>query len=161
MVQVNSTVTVEASDSVSQLTSISKYAEAFKQVTAGPSARKLSKGPPIFEVTDIFKVSHPLMKLLRYIFVIHGVTLDELMDKTNTFAYEILRYSPAETGTFRGNTKKQVMTDTISFQKFVQIVCNILELSLVDLQVGLVDKTTGNRYTHSLRDIESLELYKK
>lgn len=111
-----------------------------------------SGGTPIFKREEVYEPMDTLAQLLRYIFVEHNITWEN-------FNYHItlhgnrMRLPDQKITTDKGNYKKEVVREKITFDKFDFFLRSILGFSIEDFGVILVDERTGNRYEHRISDV--------
>ena len=111
-------------------------------------------GTPMFTTEDINKTTNILAKLLRHIFIKHGITVEYFTAKFKHYAYCELKMHPVTLNTQRYNYIKSLQEDNITYKRFVETVCGILGMSIEDMEIVI----TSGAITESYRVSEAQKL---
>ena len=114
-----------------------------------PRASKGDKGNElVFELKDVYSTNHSLTRILRYIFVMHGITMADFEHYVERFG----AINNIDVSTTKGNLKKEIYKVPITYGKFEQIVSNILGYEVQNVTFELKNTETGQLHNYSLLD---------
>lgn len=94
-------------------------------------------GTPLFTKDQITEHSDVLVKLLRFILVENNVTIEEYTNKFRVYALNVLRLHPTKVNSQKRNIYNAMISDHISWKKFVEIIVYILGFNITDLYIEL------------------------
>jgi len=94
----------------------------------------------MFSKDDVNAVGSPLVRLLRLIFYRNKITMDQFSALCGEYGRRI-GSSPSGINTDRGNLRKALLKDEITWRLFYFILLNILRLNIVEVRFVIRTKT--------------------
>lgn len=126
-------------------------------VLKGLSANDIEKvtmvnvGTPFFLPEQLKDVSHPLTLLVRYLFLVEGITLESFVQKFRGMI-EVSNMAPSEMNYSRNNIKRSLKEDNVSFAR-LETACHICGYDIRDIELTLVHRDTNQVIKISLGEI--------
>lgn len=132
------------------------YLQSTNKLLTNLSPEILSKlideqGPMMYTSEDVAKATHPLVKILRKVFVKFNITEGLFTDRFYNYTVNIVKKSPMKVSGDRSNLNKVLKKDTTTWHSFIHIVSHILGLRVVNIHFEFLDNE-GNKSKISLVD---------
>ncbi|MBO7714568.1 MAG: hypothetical protein J6S85_13410 [Methanobrevibacter sp.] len=102
---------------------------------------------PFYELETVADTCHPLSKLVRLFYTEIGMTTGEWDRRYNEWCYRHGMYNSKQAESQRGNTRRQLQEDSITFKTFMKGICDIAGGTIRDMSVTIELKTPEGRKT--------------
>ena len=107
-------------------------------------------------IIDSFEHNSPdilLVRLLRLIFYIRNVTLDDFSNLYHRYGRR-MSWSQSKIRTMKTNDRDAIGTqDRVTMDRFMKMICGVLCLDIVSLSVIVREEDTGRIITYSSDDV--------
>lgn len=117
------------------------------------SASKAYDETKLFSEKDIYEVSNPLARLLRFIFWKNNVTREGFAEKHFQYCVNSGIDFPTKISGRRNNNYRELRSDSPTWKKFEEFICIIMGNEIVDFSID-IKTPEGKIETCSLSDIK-------
>ncbi len=110
-----------------------------------------ANGTPLVTLLDVFKTPHILARLFRAIVAKEGITLEEIRDK-NKIMMAKREVDPAKFATDNSNLIANITKPTLSFNKFITAIIDVLGY---DMDIHIVLSKDGRTSKYEYKELMS------